>query len=202
MKYLIVTTTDLTESFVFAYLSPQDCQERKPFGMINGGDERIGSFYRLNVETVCCCIQATLDNNELNKAAETLLQVCDEQTEIIILTSRHKRNLVDSVEYDMENDSITKILKTAFWKKNSLGNFLTQPNVLSGFPAALLSAAEKKKKSGLLICSFFDSEYVDSRSLQGLKEAFKTLGYFKFQNEDVSLTRLKMRSQSNSTLYT
>ena len=103
MKYLIVTTTDLTESFVFAYLSPQDCQERKPFGMINGGDERIGSFYRLNVETVCCCIQATLDNNELNKAAETLLQVCDQQTEIIILTSRHKRNLVDSVEYDMES---------------------------------------------------------------------------------------------------
>ena len=199
---MIVATTDLTESFVFAYLSPHDCQERKRIGVVNGGDECIGSFYRINDDTVCCCIQATLDNNELNKAAETLLQACDQQTEIIILTSRHKRNLVDTLACEMESDSITKILKTTSWTKISPGSFLSQPNVLSGLPAALLSLAELRQKSGLLICSFFDSESIDSRSLQGLKEAFKRLSCFKFQNEEVSMTRLKMRSQSNSTLYT
>ena len=205
---MIVTTTELAENFVFAYLAPNDFQERKHIGVMNADDQTIGHFYKLNDQILCCCVNATcnLDSTELNKAAEAVINTGDTETEFIILTSRHKRTLVDAENYEMmENDTVTKILKTSAWNKTELlkdRNFLAQPNVLSGFPAALLSLAELKHKSGLLVCSFVETGTIDSRSLQGFKTAFKQLRCCEFQAEDISMKRLKQRSQSNSTLYT
>lgn len=187
-----------------SYISQNENQSQKFFGEVKAEQEIIGKFYKINDETVCVAFSdKCLDITEANSVACEILKACNEKTEVVILTSRHKRNLLDLNEVEMESESILKMLHSTTWNHpGSKSDLLTQPNVLSGFPAAILSQAEFRKMSCLLICNFVESESIDSRSLSGFKLAVQKIPFITLQSDKVSQQRLKQCYQKSNTLYT
>ena len=197
-------STTLAENFVSAYLSPNENQTKNFVGEVKADQELIGKFYKINDTTVCCALNdKCLDISEATSVASEILKACNDENEVVVLTSRHKRNLLDLNELEMESEAIPKILQSTAWKHpGTKANLLTQPNVLSGFPAAILSQAELRKMSCLLVCNFVESESIDSRSLSGFKLAVQKIPFITIQNDQISQQRLKQCYQKSNTLYT
>ena len=180
-------------------------EERKFLGKIKADQEVIGKFYNVSDDTLCCALnECCLDMGEANKVAQEVFKIMgNDQTEMLIMTSKHMRSLLDKNDDDLTSESIAKTLCSSTWTNRQLNsNYLAQPNTLSGLPAALLTMAELKKKRCLLICNFIESESVDSKTLKGFIEAVQAVPFISLQSQKVSMQRMKQCYQSPNTLYT
>eukprot|EP00096_Caligus_rogercresseyi_P008404 TRINITY_DN2713_c0_g1_i1.p1 TRINITY_DN2713_c0_g1~~TRINITY_DN2713_c0_g1_i1.p1 ORF type:complete len:248 (+),score=61.60 TRINITY_DN2713_c0_g1_i1:105-848(+) len=182
----------LSKAFCKVYL--MSSSEVEPIGHIYETDEnkeedhRVELFgiYRTPEASTVLVLSKGPEPIILNKFAKSFLSKVGEKTQIFILVNDHLSAHKTPEPQDVPFES--RILKSSACKASLKIPRLSEPNFVSGLPAALLSYSEHLGREALLLLSFTDTFEPDSISISGFLPLLKITQPIK---SELSQERLK-----------